>query len=114
MRKNIFIISILVIISSSLMIACERQPSRYDSLAKCLTADNVTMYGTTWCSHCQNQKALFGSSFDYINFVDCDRHKEECINAGVEGYPTWNINGTNYPGELTFYNISQLSGCQIG
>ena len=32
------------------------------SLAQCLTEKEVIMYGTEWCSHCKNQKAMFGES----------------------------------------------------
>jgi hypothetical protein len=47
------------------------------------------MYGTTWCSHCNAQKELFGSSFENIEFVDCDASKPACVAAGVQGFPTW-------------------------
>ena len=70
-----------------------------DAFAQCLADKSVTMYGTEWCSHCKNQKKLFGSSFQYINYVDCDKNQQECSSAGVQGYPTWKINGQNYPGE---------------
>ena len=43
------------------------------SLAKCLTEKNVVMYGTEWCSHCQNQKKAFGDDFKDVTFVDCDQ-----------------------------------------
>ena len=42
------------------------------------------MYGTNWCTHCSDQKALFGKkSFAEINFVDCDQEKNKCGMAGV-------------------------------
>ena len=84
-----------------------------DSLAKCLTEKGVAMYGAEWCSHCQNQKKLFGDSFQYINWVDCDKESAKCNEAGIQGYPTWVINGNNYPGEQTFERLAQLSGCPI-
>lgn len=85
----------------------------YDEFATCLTEAGVTMYGTEWCSHCKNQKALFGNSFRLVDYVDCDREKQECVNAGVKGYPTWKINGQNYPGEQSFQRLSELSGCEL-
>ena len=71
------------------------------------------MYGTEWCSHCQNQKSLFGKSFKYINYIDCDRYSGECAEAGVEGYPTWAIDGNSYSGEKPLYALASLSGCEL-
>jgi hypothetical protein len=85
----------------------------YNNFAACLSESGAVMYGTEWCSHCQNQKALFGKSFDNINFVDCDQNREDCLAAGVGGYPTWKINGENYPGEQSMQRLADLSGCDL-
>jgi len=82
----------------------------FDNFAKYLTEQNVKMYGTEWCPHCKNQKELFNSSFQYIDYVDCDKNRQECLSAGVNGYPTWKINGQNYPGEQSIERLAQLSG----
>jgi len=84
-----------------------------DSLAQCLAKKGAVMYGTEWCPHCQNQKRMFGSSFQYINYVDCDRYKSKCRDAGVSGYPTWVINGENYPGGQPLHRLASLSGCNL-
>jgi len=76
-------------------------------------SEKQTRYGTEWCSHCKNQKELFGASFKNINFVDCDRQKETCQIAGVSGYPTWKIGGQNYPGEQSFAKLGELAGCEV-
>jgi glutaredoxin len=86
---------------------------KYDEFAKCLTEKEVKMYGTTWCKYCQMQKGLFGNSFKYINFVDCDKNRQECLEAGVNAYPTWRINGKNYVGLQQLVTLSQLSGCEL-
>ena len=85
----------------------------YDEFAQCLTEKGVVMYGTGWCSYCQRQKELFASSFKYVNFVDCDKNRQECSSAGVKGYPTWKINAENYPGLQSLDNLAQLSGCEL-
>ncbi|MEK6875518.1 MAG: thioredoxin domain-containing protein [Nanoarchaeota archaeon] len=82
----------------------------YDEFAKYLTEQGVKMYGTEWCPHCKNQKKLFGSSFQYIDYIDCDKNSQECSNARVTGYPTWKINNKNYPGEQSLERLDQLSG----
>jgi len=89
------------------------EDGKYDAFAQCLTEKEVVMYGTDWCSHCQNQKAMFGSSFEYVDFVDCEISNLVCSNAGIKGYPTWNIEGNNYPGEQSFNRLSELSGCKL-
>ena len=87
-----------------------------DDLAKCLTEKGAKMYGAYWCGHCKNQKDLFGTSFQYINHIECDAGGENanplaCQNAGIQGYPTWIINNQQYPGEQSFDKLKQLTGC---
>ena len=111
MMKYILVAALISMIL--LVSACgPKGPGPYDSLAQCMSGNSVIMYGTEWCPHCQNQKKLFDSSFQYINYVDCDKYRNQCISAGVEGYPTWVINGTNYPGEQNIYDLATRSGCQ--
>ena len=73
------------------------------------------MYGTNRCSHCQNQKELFGyEAFSKINFVDCDKQKNVCALEGVQGYPTWKFaNGSRLEGEQTFEALAQAAGCSV-
>jgi glutaredoxin len=104
----LFIFVILLVLT-----ACSKGPSTYDFFAQCLSEKGVKMYGTDWCSHCKNQKEMFGNSFQYITFIDCDWNKDECLSAGVEGYPTWIIDGENYPGEQSLNRLASLSGCKL-
>ena len=115
MRTTTIIIFFTMIIFSILVISgCSSNAvvsNKYDELAKCLSANNAVMYGTSWCPHCQNQKKMFSNSFEYINFVDCDASSDACKAAGVQGYPTWVINGTSYEGEQTVYTLAKSAGC---
>ena len=104
--KIFFLFFILILISGC-------NGGKFDAFAQCLTEKGAVMYGTEWCSHCQNQKAMFGKSFENIIFVDCDQSRIACDKAGIKGYPTWIINGTNYPGEQQLYKLSDLTGCLI-
>ena len=109
--KKIMLFLILVIV---LLSACTpKGPGKADVLAQCLTAKGVVMYGTEWCPHCKEQKASFGSSFQYINYVDCDKYKEACSNAGVEGIPAWTIDDKLYSGTQSLYKLAKLSGCSL-
>ena len=85
----------------------------YDAFAKCLSEKKATIYGTEWCPHCKNQKELFGNSFQYIDYVDCDENGEACLAAGITGLPTWNINGQDYEGEQSLDVLALLTGCEL-
>jgi len=92
-------------------------PAPTDALAQCLTAKGVKMYGAYWCSHCQNQKKEFGSSWQYASYVECalpgnQGQTKECEDAGIKGYPTWVFpGGKQLPGEQSFETLAQESGC---
>jgi hypothetical protein len=90
----------------------------YDDFAKCLTEKGATIYKAYWCGHCNNQKAMFGDSFKYINSVECDpkgdnAKPELCTQNNIRGYPTWIINGTHYEGEQSLQTLSSLTGCSL-
>ena len=83
-------------------------------LAACLTEKGVTMYGTEWCGHCKDQKALFGDDFADVNYVDCDAQKPACVAAGVRGFPTWKDSAGNaYPGTQSLARLAEVSGCEL-
>lgn len=109
----LFLIFILFIV-----VGCSNpgiNPNNYDldALAQCLTEKEVKMYGTEWCSHCQNQKAAFGDSFEYVDYVDCDRSKLDCSVAGIRSYPTWVVDGKQYSGEQSFEKLASLAECEL-
>src|SRR4030067_3694469 len=100
MKKIIIPIIVLVIVAAIgigvfFLSRQGNQPGPFDALAKCLTEKGVKMYGTWWCPHCQNQKKTFGSSWKYINYVECaigqSGQTKECKDAGIQSYPTWNF-----------------------
>ena len=116
MKKKYKILAVIIILSVLLLYMTYKKQvsaSNYDDFAKCLTENNATMYGTEWCTHCKAQKALFGKSFKYVSYIDCDRNKDICISMGVEGYPTWIIGNESYPGTQQIYTLSKLSKCEI-
>jgi glutaredoxin len=111
MRKyliGIMILSLLIVAGCS-----GSNTGAPDSFAQCLTQKEVIMYGTDWCPHCKDQKALFGDSFKHINYVDCDARREECIDAGVKGFPTWVVDGNLYSGTQALQRLSGLTDCDL-
>lgn len=96
-----------------------RVPSPYDGFAQCLTEKGAKMYGAWWCPHCKNQKDLFGSAFEYVDYVECSpgtakTMSQTCKDAGVEGYPTWTFSdGTKASGEQSFESLSTKTACEL-
>jgi glutaredoxin len=90
----------------------------YDDFAHCLTEKGVVMYGAYWCPHCARQKELFGSSWKYVSYVECDprgnnAQPELCRQQGVTAYPTWIFNGEKRTGVQSLLSLSSWSGCQL-
>ncbi len=84
-------------------------------LAQHLAANGGVMYGAHWCPHCADQKAMFSSSADAVPYVECaadgeDAQPELCQQRGIQGYPTWEIDGQLYPGVLSLAELADLSG----
>jgi len=84
-------------------------------LANHLTATNAKMYGAYWCSHCQNQKNKFGDAQKLIPYVECDPKGEKpqtalCQQKGIQGFPSWEINGKLLSGERTLDELANESG----
>lgn len=87
---------------------------KYDEFAQCLTEKGAVMYGADWCPHCQNQKKLFGASFQYVTYVECPDEPKRCVDAGITGYPSWIFaDGAKLEGEQSLLTLSDRSGCQL-
>ncbi|MFH1234481.1 MAG: hypothetical protein V1493_02610 [Candidatus Diapherotrites archaeon] len=86
--------------------------STSDEFAKCLSEKGFVMAGTQWCSVCQKQKALFGKSFEFVNFKDCDNETQWCEQNQIQYYPTWILpDGTKEIGLKTIGQLGSISGC---
>jgi glutaredoxin len=112
MQKRL--IAIVLSFAAILLVSCAPPgPGEYDELAKCMTESGAKMYGTEWCGHCKNQKELFGNSFENIDYIDCDKQRGLCTAAGIEGYPTWVINGEKHSGTQNLYELAKLTSCEL-
>jgi glutaredoxin len=85
------------------------------ALVRHLKQRGVKMYGADWCPHCQRQKAMFGETFQEINYVECDPNSPKgqpvlCEKANIQAYPTWEINGRLFQGVRTPEELAFLSG----
>jgi hypothetical protein len=83
------------------------------TLGQCLNDAGAIFYGTTWCTHCNNQKSLLGDEMDLITFVDCDEERQICRQEGVTGYPTWKFaDDTVLTGTQPLATLAALSECE--
>lgn len=93
----------------------------YDNFAKCLTENNAIMYGSYQCPHCLDQKKEFGSSFQYINYVECGPLSGPinpvCTKENITGLPTWKFKDDStiegYKKVETFKQLAEKTGCKL-
>ena len=117
----------ILVLSVVLLAACKSQPKytrdSIDALAKCITANGGVEYGAFWCPRCAQVKKNFGSSFQFIKYVECDARGENeqsalCLEKGVDKYATFIFNDdTNKENWLvgvpTFEALAAKSGCSM-
>ena len=85
--------------------------AQVEALAQCITEKGMKMYGASWCPHCKAQKALFGTAFSKVSYVECTTDAVKCNIAGISGYPTWTYQGQKYEGEQSFEDLAKITGC---
>lgn len=101
------------------MLKGQSSPGKLDTFAVCLEEEGATFYGAFWCSHCQSQKALFGSSKDLLPYVECSTpdandQTAECDAVEIKSYPTWDFaGGERVTGELSLEELSEKTGCPL-
>ena len=84
--------------------------------AKYLKDNNVVKYSAYWCPNCLHQSELFGKqAYRELNVVECSRdginsQTQLCIDKGIKGFPTWEINGNLFLGVLSINELSELTG----
>jgi|SRR3989338_2611284 len=109
----------ILLIALILLAGCTSTQGTYDNFTKCLSESGAKMYGAYWCPHCDEQKQVFGKSWEYMDYIECslpDRQgqTEVCKQANIKAYPTWEFGGgKRQEGTLTPLQISQISGCSL-
>jgi hypothetical protein len=98
-------------------------PSELDDFAKCVYGSGVRMYGQYTCGVCRKQRELFGSSFQYIQEIECHPRGENpqtqlCLEKDIAKTPTWTLEKDGQvveklAGFQTLEILSELSGCSL-
>ncbi len=113
------LIGVLCVAGLVWLIKMPTKPGRLDTFATCIKGSGATFYGAFWCPHCQNQKAMFGSSARFLPYVECSTPDGKgqllvCINAGVTGYPTWKFSdNSRESGEVSLERLSEITNCPL-
>ncbi|PZV06708.1 MAG: hypothetical protein DCF32_09210 [Leptolyngbya sp.] len=106
-----------------LLVGCGPEPTQtvtdatsYEAqLAQHLADTGSVMYGAYWCPHCADQKAMFGDAVEQVPYVECaadgdNPQPELCEQKGIQGYPTWEVNGQLHPGVKSLDDLATLTG----
>jgi len=116
---GLVIVVVIIAAFSLFLLKHTSKPGKYDTFAQCLKTQGVIFYGAFWCPHCQNQKALFGSSVKYLPYTECSTPDGQgqlvlCTQKGVTGYPTWVFkDGSRLTGETPLSALASKSGCVL-
>lgn len=120
MKKAISFLVVLVVIGGVVwLVKTPGRASKLDTFATCLKDKGALFYGAYWCPHCQNQKALFGTSVKLLPYIECSTPDGQgqlpvCTDAGVTGYPTWKFaDGTVETGEVTLEKLAEVTQCVL-
>jgi protein-disulfide isomerase len=110
---------IAMLLLAGFISAQQSERDKVDGFAKCLTKKNAAMYGSFLCSHCDDQRKIFGDSFKYIHYVECSQiatsqDANACKSAQIRYTPTWILgDGVRLVGLQTFKELSDKTGCPL-
>ncbi len=123
-NKKIFIGVIILLVLGVAALSMIRggdvvEDTKYDAFAQCIKDSGATFYGAFWCTHCQAQKKLFGSSAKLLPYVECSSldgrsQLPVCTEKNIEGYPTWEFaDGSRLGGEVSLDVLSEKTLCPL-
>ena len=123
-NKALLIVAVVIVFAAALLAYGQyQQKSSFDprlaGLAKCLKDSGATFYGTFWCSHCQNQKEMFGTEAGELPYVECSSPDGRsqlpvCTEQEITGYPTWVFaDGSRASGSLSAEDLAARTGCEL-
>ena len=93
-----------------------KSSSQKINFAKFLSENKIFMYSAYWCSHCYDQKQLFGKeAVKELTIIECARDGKDsktalCVEKEIQGFPSWEINGEISSGVKDLNDLAIMSG----
>ena len=93
-------------------------PRGAELLAEKLRDSGAKMYGAFWCTHCFEQKQVFGREAQAaLPYVECypDGYRgpssiaKACTEADIQGFPTWVIRGQKVEGDWPLAYLNEVA-----
>ncbi|MFZ2072699.1 MAG: thioredoxin domain-containing protein [Minisyncoccia bacterium] len=123
-KIKIFVSIIIILVLGSIVTFMTQNSGsktkiNYDSFATCLKDKGAVFYGAFWCTHCQTEKKLFGSSEKLLPYVECSTPDAQgqtqiCKDKKIEGYPTWEFaDGARLEGEVSLEKLAEKTSCVL-
>jgi hypothetical protein len=117
MKKKIILTIISLVVLIALVIILIKvnfnnssKNSVSEEITKCI-GNNSVLYVQLGCSHCINQKNMFGENVKFLNITDCFYETEKC--SDIAAVPTWKINNQYYKGVQSIETLKELTGCKF-
>jgi len=87
--------------------------ARFDTFAKCLTEKGAVLYTSKACESCNQQKAIFKDSYQYLTVINCDEDPSTCDAQEIKYGPVWIINKQKYFGLHGVPRLAEITGCEV-
>lgn len=94
-----------------------------DAFAQCITDNGFKMYGSMTCSACASTKKFLGSSFQYIDYVEChprgpNPQTDLCLKMDIFDTPDWTLEEDGEvikrsSGYLRLKDLAEFTGCSL-
>ena len=125
MKKNLILFILGIVVVGAILIFSVRdnqdnqaKAQAISEFAACLADEGAKFYGAFWCSHCKNQKDIFGTAAGELPYIECSTadaqsQTDVCITNRISAYPTWEFSdGSRLTGELSFEELAGKTRCQ--
>ena len=83
--------------------------ARQKALVDKLKEKRIALYGGDGERPTEEQKLQFGRHFHKVIYYDCLKNRRICERAGVQGLPSWLIQGQMIPGVQGLENLEKIA-----
>ena len=87
--------------------------SDIDNFKICLREKDIILYVNTNNFAESLSEIKLTEYLEDVGIVNCLRNKQVCLDAGVNSFPSWGLEGELAKGDIEIGVLSELSGCNI-